>query len=321
MLANAGKILVTKTAARDADPRTLVLSARLAAAAVLLPLFPLLGLPWPTSPWFWGIVLLTALLTALASTVLSWTVQRGPLGIVMPMQATLPVWMVLMLAALGKEPIPPAGWAGVLLSAASLAVVLAERPRTPARTPPGGVLLEDEWVDEPATTPKDANRNTTRLRTTEPEPTERTPTPAWMYGAASLGVAVVLAACTLLDRSAIAAAVAGGLVYSACWNLVSTGVMLLTQTVRPSAERQPWGAILAFAACGLVAFVAQQVAVEWSQTIPGGVLHVKLIVMLHLPVVTLVGAFGLGERLSYRGWLGVCGAFGGGLVTLLSRSG
>jgi hypothetical protein len=55
-----------------------------------------------------------------------------------------------------------------------------------------------------------------------------------------------------------------------------------------------------YSAAVLSAFYTQQYAVQLSLSIPGGVVHVKSIVMLHLPVVMLVGYLWLKEKISTR---------------------
>ncbi len=61
----------------------------------------------------------------------------------------------------------------------------------------------------------------------------------------------------------------------------------------------------------VTAFYTQQYAVQRSLAIPGGVVHVKSIVMLHLPVVMITGYFLLGESISPR-------ARGAGILALVA---
>ena len=110
----------------------------------------------------------------------------------------------------------------------------------------------------------------------------------------ALIAAVLFGVCTILDRVAIGRVAFGALAYSACWNLAST-VLMGTQCHHAglfrSADRfrADAGPILLYSAAVLAAFYTQQYAVQLSLSIPGGVVHVKSIVMLHLPVVMLAG--------------------------------
>ncbi len=340
MVANVLKVLVTKHLCRGIDARLVVLAGRAGTACVLVPVAVLAGLSWPSSGRFWIVTLVTVLLTAAASTLLTLAVQRGLLTVVMPLQAAVPVFMQAYLAlGFGDYPSP----VELLLTTATavaLGIVFADSARSRQQPPPQGSQSQSEQP----------------IRT-DSWPVAR----SFLEPLLSLAAASLFGLTTVLDRIAIqAAGTHGPLQYSACWNSASTLVMLATlwvPTVRSSqaasgvpgaktstgktstgktstgktstrdrglAQRDGrfrplnprWGLIgplAAFATTSLVAFYAQQAAVGNSLMLANGVVAVKLLIMLHLPAVALIGLLVLREPV---GWLTV----GGGLTSIVGSS-
>jgi hypothetical protein len=57
-----------------------------------------------------------------------------------------------------------------------------------------------------------------------------------------------------------------------------------------------WMPLAAYSLAALAAFISQQYAVQKSLAIPGAVVNVKSIVMLHLPVLVVLGLLVFRER-------------------------
>jgi len=97
MLANFGKSLLIKQKCQHIDSWLLVFSARLISAIALMLLVYFLDYEIPTSPTFWLITLATALLSIVASTLYVEAIKKGQLSIVVPIQATVPLFMIIVI--------------------------------------------------------------------------------------------------------------------------------------------------------------------------------------------------------------------------------
>lgn len=307
LVANAAKVLVTKRMASHIDAWLLVLAARIASAVVLLPVAIYLGAAFPVAPAFWITVATTTVLTAIASTALTTAIQRGRLGVVMPIQASIPLFVAIVLAATYREWPRPLGLASIAAVTIGIALVLSDRPpRTAAVADSAAALDVNVAASMPAAAASAA----------------APPANNWYYPLLSLLAAALFGMCTVLDRVAIAAVDQGAIVYSAYWNLTSSLFML--PGCRRHAVAAAWQspshrlAIAAFALAGILAFITQQVAVQWSLAVTAGVLYVKLIVMLHLPLVVAIGVLCFREPISLRASIGALVTISGGVGLLLS---
>lgn len=260
--ANTAKVLIVKRRCAAIDSRLVVLAGRGFSAAVLMPILLARSGGLPRDGLFWGAVVAAAVITAFASVLFTEAVKKGPLSLVIPAQAGVPVFTLLTLWLAGRESPAPAAVILMLLSMAAVAWMLYANYRR-----------EDA-----------AHRQT------------------W-FAALSLIAAVLFGVSTVLDRVAIARAVHGALAYSACWNLLSAVLLgaecLTTQTGRTALRihRADVVPLTLYGLSVLAAFFAQQLAVQYSLAIPGAVVNVKSIVMLHLPVVLLIGILVFGERI------------------------
>jgi hypothetical protein len=252
MLASTAKVLCVKLACRDVDSSILVLSSRIFAAVCLLPVIMKIG--FPTSPLFWIVVAVTALLTAFASVIYTESVKKGPLELVMPAQALIPVFMLIVMAlSSGKLPSKISS-VFIILTAIALALML--------------------YFDS------DFKKSASSVN---------------LYAILSLVAAAIFGITTVLDRTAIAAVANGAIAYSACWNFASI-IVLATycaakKTISFKSVASNHFGIIAFSMTSLAAFFFQQYAVQKSLDVAGGVVNVKTIVMLHLPIVVICGSF------------------------------
>jgi drug/metabolite transporter (DMT)-like permease len=264
LVANAAKVLIVKLFCRDIDSRLLVFSGRLISTLVLLPVLMISYRGLPSDGLFWAVIAVTAILTAVASVLFTQALQHGVLTVVLPTQAAVPVLSLVTLWVGWSEAPSPRSAVLMTVSMICLAYALSAQAPRSGQNPDGRRFV--------------------------------------VY---ALIAAVLFGVTTILDRVAIARVAFGALAYSACWNLAST-VLMGTQCYhaglfRPSGRlRGDAGPILLYSAAVLAAFYTQQYAVQLSLHIPGGVVHVKSIVMLHLPVVMLAGYLGLKEKISTR---------------------
>lgn len=262
LAANTAKVLIVKRLCSGIDSRRVVLAGRSLSAAVLLPVLLAHSRTLPTGLLFWGATLAAAVITAFASVLFTEAVKKGPLALVIPAQAAVPVFTLLTLWLSARESPSPQAVVLMLLSMAAVAWMLYASYR---------------------------HEDTAHRRT--------------FYASLSLIAAVLFGVSTVLDRVAIAHAVYGALAYSACWNLLSA-VLLGAECLSTKAGRLslslPRSAATPLALYGLsvlASFFTQQLAVQYSLAIPGAVVNVKSIVMLHLPLVLLAGILIFGERI------------------------
>jgi hypothetical protein len=125
-----------------------------------------------------------------------------------------------------------------------------------------------------------------------------------VYTLFSLAAAILTGVSTVLDRVAVKAVTAGALVYSGWWNLASAAILAVECARAGSfAVKKPKNSlpgIAIFSILSLLAFVAQQLAVQKSLSIPAGVVNVKTIIMLYLPLVIVANTFCFGEKSSKK---------------------
>lgn len=262
LAANTAKVLIVKRLCTGIDSRLVVLAGRSISAAVLLPILLLQSHAFPTGVVFWAVTLAAAVITAFASVLFTESVKKGPLALVIPAQAAVPVFTLLTLWLSSRESPAPQAVLLMLLSMAAVAWMLYANYRH-----------------------EDASHRRT------------------FFAALSLLAAALFGISTVLDRVAIARVAYGALAYAACWNLLSAA-LLAAECLRTSAgrsalapQRSNTSPLILYGLSVLVAFYAQQLAVQYSLAIPGAVVNVKSIVMLHLPAVLLVSILFFGERI------------------------
>jgi len=264
MLATFGKALVVKQQCQQIDSWVLVFYARLTSAIILLLLLYFLDYEIPTSLTFWGVTLVTAVLTIGASILYVESVKQGLLSVVVPIQASVPLFMIVVTMAVFQEIPNPQALFSILLIVASIGYILIA---------------------------------TTQTRKLNKSPVLNGAVLFSLIAAALFGLS------TVLDRVAIATVMNGALVYSAYWNLVSAILMMPKFYLKLGQKTSIFQAPIAFyALLTLVAFVCQQFAVQYSLMIPNGVTFVKTIVMTHIALVALVGIFILKEQTHQKVW-------------------
>lgn len=259
MGAEVGKVLAVKHLCQGINSRIVVLASRVVSAAVLIPVLFMMGIGFPADVIFWVVIVATSLITAVASVWMTDAVKFGNLTAVMPMQAAVPVFSLLTLWTGWHE--RPEKTESIVLMLLSMAAV--------------GVTLYA------------ANRD----KTSGGKP---------FYTILSLSAAILFGVTTILDRTAIARVAQGAIAYSACWNLFSAFLMA-SETIRTKTWQgvrlfRSWMPLAAYSLAALAAFISQQYAVQMSLAIPGAVVHVKSIVMLHLPVLVVLGLLVFRER-------------------------
>lgn len=262
LAANAAKVLTVKRLCGGIDSRLVVLAGRLFSGAVLLPILLVQGGAVPADPLFWAATVAAAVITAFASVLFTEAVKKGVLALVIPAQAAVPVFTLLTLWVSGGKTPTAAAVALMLLSMAAV----------------GWMLYANHRGENPA------DRQT-------------------FFALLSLAAAAMFGVSTVLDRVAIAHAVYGALAYSAIWNLLSAALLGLERIRTHTAQKaftlnlaMLWPLTL-YGLMVLISFFTQQLAVQQSLQIAGSVVNVKSIVMLHLPVVLLVGIVFFGERI------------------------
>ncbi|MEW5756927.1 MAG: EamA family transporter [Pseudomonadota bacterium] len=260
MIANVGKVLLVKTRCQHIDSWQLVFYARTISAVVLCAALIFVDYRIHDPGVFWGATSAAALITIGASLLYLHAVKAGDLAIVTPLQATIPIFMLPgMYILYGEIPRTQSLWfIGLIIASVSVALYTSSRDQTRASHP-------------------------TRLRA----------------ALASLAAAGLFGVSTVLDRVAIAAASNGALVFSAYWNLITVVMLLpmwfyLRKSAAPSPIRQP--AVHYYVAAVLLAFIAQQYAVQFSLELENGATYVKSIVMTHIVFAALFGIVVLKEK-------------------------
>ncbi len=263
MAFNVAKALSVKTLCREIDSSALVFHARLLPAlALILPAY-YSGFQVIDANTFWGATLVAAVLTLFASVLYVKSIQLGNLALVSPIQASVPVFMILTTYVLYGEKPGMMQFLLIMTIAASVAYVLLR---------------------------------TSRSRNTPFQDDVFRPVVMSFAAAALYGIS------TVIDRIAIAATSHGALFYAACWHAV-TVVLLSFYLARHyrtvlseiTAHLSP---IVVFILFTSGAFVLQQLSVQESLAIANGVTYVKAIVMLHIGISALLGVVLLRERIA-----------------------
>lgn len=276
MLANVAKVLTVKYRCEGIDSRVVVFCGRVVSAVVLMPFMWYSGIGFPTDHLFWLVIVVTSLMTAVASVLFTDAVKFGTLTVVMPMQATVPVFSLLTLWAFWKELPKSASIVLMLLSMAAVAWTLYADSRD--KTANGKMVFA--WLS--------------------------------LVSAVLFGVSTILdrVAIGRLAQGALAysacwnlfSAILMGAEVIRTRNRKPGTVTCLQEKSQKSGNcprfgvTEAWPVLVIYSAAALSAFFFQQYAVQLSQTIPGAVVNVKSIGMLYLPIVVLVQSLTLTER-------------------------
>lgn len=259
MLVNVGKVLFIKIKCTKIDSWLLIFYARLFPALILGGILFFIDYKIINPIQFWSTTLITALLTLLASILYLNSLKKGHLSIVVPIQAAIPLFMVAC-TAIGYQEVPNLiSFAFILIIVGSISVTLI---LTHSNQPQAEAKLLGSGVLE------------------------------------SIIAAMLFGISTVLDRIAIAAVTQGGLVYSAYWHIITTIILFPIIFFRTASANwsQHFFAIISYAILALIAFVFQQLAVQYSLVINNGVTYVKSIVMIHISLVTIISIFILKEK-------------------------
>lgn len=269
MFINTGKVFYIKSKCIEIDTWTLVFFARLLPALGLITALFWVDYEIREPLTFWLTTLSTVILTLLASVLYINAVKIGFLSLVVPLQATIPLFMVICTAILyGEFPKP---WSLFFISLLVISTALTLLLGNHNRSEPAGQQL-------------------------------------WKALYFSLVAAALFGISTILDRVAIAATTSSGaLVYSAYWHGLSSlvlGIILYQKRLWYPAmgfsilSTSQWTFVLGYALLSLLAFLSQQWAVQESLEIENGITYVKSIVMMHISWVALGSVLWLRERIS-----------------------
>ena len=254
MTLNVAKILFLKTTCKTIEPSILIFSARFFPAVILL-------LPAYFSDYkvldaatFSAATCLAAILTMFASVLYIKSLQKGFVAIVSPIQASVPIFMILTTYLLYNEKPGYVALAFIIAIACSLSYVILATSRN-----------------------KNGNAHKENF------------TPVIM----SISAAALYGISTVIDRIAISATTNGAVLYSVCWSSVTT-ILLTSYFIKHhdafffEVKRNSYP-ILWYSIIATLAFVFQQLAVEKSITIDNGVTYVKSIVMIHIGIAAILG--------------------------------
>jgi len=261
MVFNVAKVLTIKLRCRETDPSVLIFYARFLPALLLIAPAYYSGYTVHDTAVFIGGTIVAAILTLFASLLYVSSMQLGDLSLVSPMQAAVPVFMVLTTSLLyGETPALTALVLILLISASVAYVLLASAKRK-------GAECHDR---------------------------------VYLPVAMSLAAAALYGVSTVVDRVAIAATSNGAILYAACWNGITVGLLsyylFKNHRVVVAEAKSQSANILLYALVVTIAFVLQQFAVQESIAIANGVTYVKAVVMIHIGIAALLGLFLLKEK-------------------------
>jgi len=258
IVATTAKVFYIKKIGRLISNLHILFFARLVTCILLVPFYSEISIP--TNMAFWWATLSAVALTTLAGYAYIEALRSGALSHVVPIQATIPVFMVVIIALVYQE--MPSWTSTFFLLGAMLSL---------------GIVL---------------------LSNANPNDVVDHPDKLWKPVLLSLLAALLYAASTVLDRVAIASTEYGALNYTFIWNAISLMVLFALLRGRISIDisgvRARWMLIVTF--CSAVAFLSQQYAVQNSLYMVNGVTFVKGLVMLHIAVLIILGVLFFGEK-------------------------
>lgn len=290
MFINSLKVLYIKLKCTEIDTWQLVFYARLFPAIILLFFLYFVDYHILEPVTFWLTTITTALLTLLASILYINALKTGYLSIIVPLQATIPLFMVVCTSVLYQE--VPQFHSLLLISiiviSTAMTLILVNRDK--------------------------------KLQIYSNQP-------ILLSVISSIIAAFLFGISTVLDRIAIAAVTQGALVYSAYWHLVTSLILLpilyqkklFSLKIAHYQLIQHKKVILLYALFALLAFILQQLAVQQSLTIANGVTYVKTIVMMHISVVALASFIILKERVNWKIALMSTITFVSGIILLINK--
>ncbi len=267
MLANLGKVFLVKTRCREVDSWTLMFYARLLPGIALLSALPFFDHAIHNTSVFWSATFAAALITIGASLLYMEAIKQGQLSVVTPIQATIPLFMVVCTYALYEE--APDAISFIFI---------------------GLIVLSVSFVLRSSSIKKS---NTEHAH----------PARALIY---SFIAAALFGISTVLDRVAISVADNGALVFSAYWHLLTLMLIapiLWTKRKQLSLNTCFKGSVMLYVLVVLCAFISQQYAVQLSLNIDNGVTFVKTIVMTHIVIAAAIGILYLKERANPMVWV------------------
>lgn len=262
MFASVAKVLLVRTRCRAIDSWTLLFAARLLPGVILLPVLFFIDYTIHDAAAFWSATVAAAVITIGASLLYLEAVKGGELALVIPIQATIPMFMMLCTWLLYGEVPGAQTLFFIVMIVVSVSFVLRSAAAAGARE--GG-----------------AARGRAVL--------------------CSFIAAALFGLSTVLDRIAVGATSHGALVFSAWWHLVTLLLLipvLLFKRRRLALASMRRASVVLYAGVVLAAFVAQQYAVQFSLDIDNGVTYVKTIVMAHIVIASALGILYLKERAS-----------------------
>jgi drug/metabolite transporter (DMT)-like permease len=258
MAAEVGKVLIVKHLCQKINSRIVVLSGRVTSAAVLIPILFIQGIGFPTDIIFWAVIAVTSLITAVAAVWTTDAVKFGNLTVVMPMQATAPVFSQLFLwAVLHELPQKTETLILMLLSMAAVGFTLYAANKDKAS---GGKAIY---------------------------------TLLSLAAAVLIGISTILdrTAISRVAQGAIAYSACWNL-----FSAILMAAEIARSRTWKTLQWESWKPLGIYSALSLAMFLSQQLAIQNSLTIPGAVVNVKAITMIRLPILVIIGIVLFGER-------------------------
>lgn len=258
MAAEVGKVLIVKHLCQKINSRIVVLSGRVTSAAVLIPILFIQGIGFPTDIIFWAVIAVTSLITAVAAVWTTDAVKFGNLTVVMPMQATAPVFSQLFLwAVLHELPQKTETLILMLLSMAAVGFTLYAANKDKGS---GGKAIY---------------------------------TLLSLAAAVLIGISTILdrTAISRVAQGAIAYSACWNL-----FSAILMAAEIARSRTWKTLQWESWKPLGIYSALSLAMFLSQQLAIQNSLTIPGAVVNVKAITMIRLPILVIIGIVLFGER-------------------------
>ena len=273
-------------------------ASRAFALIILLPVICFVPLVFPNDPAFIGVTALTAVLTAIASVLQYHAMRRSPLGDTIPWLALVPLFMLVSVYFLYGEVPGTTSLSGVCVLSAGVWVYTRGKPVRQGEKASLSYL----------------GRGTLAM----------------------LVSTIIIGWTTALDRIPIEAARsinpdAGALSYTFIWHVFSALVFFLvlpwigrSSAVLASGGKKLWfqRALWLQAMASGIAFLLQMQAVSLSiaEQIPAGVILVKAVSLLQLPMAMLLGRVFLKEKINRRRMLGSMVMLAGAIIIIMGRS-
>ena len=265
---SAARYFIIRRSLVDTPSVAIAFASRAFALVLLVPLALVLPFTVPESASFWGVTGLTAVLTAIASVLQYHAMRRWPLADTVPWLALVPLFMLVCVYVLYGEVPGRLALLGVLVLSCGVFLYARKKPEEAAT----GMA------------------------------------PAAGYGRGvlcMLGSTMILGLTTALDR--IPVGESGAFNYTVIWHALSALVFLATLPLlgHSSAARARKGgkiwsqpALWLQALASGAAFLLQMQAVALSVSISAGVLLVKAVSLLQLPLAMFAGRIFLAERIT-----------------------